>query len=211
MNEHDAIRHLIEAVDKQADAEQALRRLSDGNGAPGRVFEMAAEDIPEQTGLSKKAAAALDMVDELSRYIYTEQMGPGPLLDSAERTGAYFSELLRGRHVEYCYVGCLDDNKRLMRCICVGRGTYDASAVYVRDIVRCVLLSGARNAVIAHNHPGGTLRPSGEDINLTRSAKEALAMIGARLTEHVIVTATGWIGIINNGYLDSGNGKEKSK
>lgn len=201
MNETDVIRQLILTADKDADADAALMRLCAGGLRPGRVFEMDAADIMAVTGLSRKAAQALDMVDELSRYVYTRCPEERPRLDGADRAGDYFSALLRGRHVEYCYAACLDGQKRLLRCVCVGKGGFDASPVYVRDIAQTVMRTGARYAVLAHNHPGGTRVPSREDVFLTLRTAQALRCIGAELTEHLIVTRQGYTALVRDGYV----------
>ena len=67
--------------------------------------------------------------------------------------------------------------------------------------MQVALRTGASGIVLAHNHPGRTLRPSGDDVQVTRAAREALKMANVELIEHVIVTDDGSIGIIEEGYL----------
>ena len=50
--------------------------------------------------------------------------------------------------------------------------------------------------MLCHNHPGGTLKPSRQDIELTRRVQDALKLIGVTLLEHVIVTRSGAVGIM---------------
>ena len=40
--------------------------------------------------------------------------------------------------------------------------------VYPREVAKMALTLGADGVVLAHNHPGGTVRPSQADLKLTR-------------------------------------------
>ena len=200
MSEKDALTRLISAVDKNAGAEQAADALLADIACGGRVFELDAGDICARTGISRGAAEAVDLVDELTRYADTEQ---GAKIDfrKAEQAGAYFSALLRGRHAEHFYAACLDQNGHLLRCVLIGRGGFDSAPACVRDVADCAMKSGASFVVLSHNHPGGTLAPSEQDIAVTRKAAAALTAIQVKLLEHIIVTGGGTVGIIGKGYL----------
>ena len=191
-----ALEKLLGALDSRADASEASRRLMAGVTSPARVFEMAPEDIMRLSGISREASGAVAMVSELGRYAGVERKGAAPRLDSARARGDYFGALCRGRRVEYCYLACLDDKKRLIRCALMGKGAPESYALYVRAIAQTALRTGAKYAVLCHTHPGGTLKPSRQDIELTRRVQDALKLIGVTLLEHVIVTRSGAVGIM---------------
>ena len=197
----DALKTLISLTDKDADPEAGANTLLNAQMSSSLAFELSAEDIGAQTKLSAAACGAVDFVDELTRYILLEQMGKNPKLDRLEKMGSYFTALFKGRHVEYCYLACLDESKRLTRCCRMGKGTINAAGVYVRSIAQTAQISQAKYAILAHNHPGGTLVPSSSDIELTLMARDALALTGIKLLEHIIVTRSSYAGIIGGGYL----------
>ncbi len=197
----EALKQLIRSADRGADADKATASLLDGTYSAWEVFEMAAEDISVQTGLKPAAAQAIDLVDELSRYVAVERLGRCPRLDSAKALGAYFSALFKGRHVEYSYLACLDERRKLIRCVFLGKGTPDRTAVHLRDIMQAAMRTGARFAALAHNHPGGTLEPSTQDVEFTRKVKSALNLIDVELSEHIIAARGETLGIIEAGYL----------
>ena len=49
------------------------------------------------------------------------------------------------------------------------------------------MLANASSVVLAHNHTTGTMIPSLEDVEYTRDARRALAMVDVVLTDHVIL------------------------
>ena len=197
-----ALKRLIELLDSSVDAEEAARKLT-VDGSPGRAFGMSCEDIMALTGMNRRAAEAIDLVDELCRYTGVEKFGPSPVLTDGERAKEYFSALLWGRHVEYCYIACLDKGGRLLRCEQLSRGDVGTSAVYMRDIARAALETGAVYAILAHNHPGGSLVPSREDLEVTAKAEETLALLGTKLLEHYIITSRGCAAILSGGTADA--------
>ena len=198
-----ALKQLICSADKGADADKAVSSLLEGSYSAWEVFEMAAEDISVQTGLNPAAAQAIDLIDELSRYVAVERMGQSPKLDTVQALGAYFNALFRGRHVEYSYLACLDERRKLIRCVFLGKGTPDRMAIHLRDIMQAAMRTGARYAALAHNHPGGTLVPSTQDVDFTRKAQNTLSLIDVVLCEHVISARGEYLGIIEAGYLQN--------
>lgn len=60
---------------------------------------------------------------------------------------------------------------------------------------KAALLSNAYCIIVAHNHPAGTLAPSGEDIDTTKKLVEAGRLIGVPLLDHIIVAKSGFYSI----------------
>ena len=53
--------------------------------------------------------------------------------------------------------------------------------------------------VLAHNHPSGQLRPSEEDIRLTRKMVEAGKLLDITVHDHLILTTGGYYSFSDNG------------
>ena len=53
----------------------------------------------------------------------------------------------------------------------------------LKNAVEC----NATVIAVAHNHPSGSVRPSKEDINLTKKIKEACEIMDIKLLDHVLV------------------------
>ncbi len=84
----------------------------------------------------------------------------------------------------------------------VGKGGLDATVVDVRLVIREALQLSASAIACVHNHPSGALRPSQQDIALTRKLKEAAALFDIRLLDHVIIGAgKGYFSFADEGML----------
>ena len=76
-------------------------------------------------------------------------------------------------------------------------GTY----VDVRLIMKEAILCNATGMIIAHNHPSGNEKPSGEDNRITEQVKKAAEALNIRLLDHVIVTSNTYYSYMDNGML----------
>jgi len=80
-------------------------------------------------------------------------------------------------------------------------GTGDACLVQARDVFREALVEGACGVVLVHNHPSGDPTPSDEDRQLTRRAAEGGRFIGIEVVDHVVVAASGFHSLRDDGGL----------
>ena len=69
------------------------------------------------------------------------------------------------------------------------RGTLTSSLVHPREVFGPAVRMGAAAVIVAHNHPSGDPAPSTEDIEVSRRLKEAGALLGIPLLDHVILGA----------------------
>lgn len=69
----------------------------------------------------------------------------------------------------------------------LSHGTANMSLVTPREIFIRLLLSGATNFIMAHNHPSGDSSPSKEDMEVTQKVQECASLIGINFLDHIIV------------------------
>lgn len=70
-----------------------------------------------------------------------------------------------------------------------------------REIFKRVLLTNCHSIIIAHNHPGGSAKPSMDDIKTTEKIKEAAQLLDIRLNDHIIVTEEDYYSFSQAGIL----------
>lgn len=71
----------------------------------------------------------------------------------------------------------------------VSLGSLTASIVHPRETFRFAVMRGVAALFIAHNHPSGDIKPSQEDILLTRRLSQAGEVLGIKLLDHIIVSS----------------------
>lgn len=115
------------------------------------------------------------------------QRDDGTLFNSPSVAGAYFACKLGGLAAEAFAVAYLDTQNRVIDTRIMFTGTVTQTTVHPREIVKAALELGASAAIVAHNHPSGSLAFSPADRDLTHALKRALETIDARLLDHVLV------------------------
>ncbi|MCA7010488.1 JAB domain-containing protein [Wolbachia endosymbiont of Tribolium confusum] len=68
-------------------------------------------------------------------------------------------------------------------------------------MARKAIIEKAKLMIMSHNHPCGSLRPSEEDLAVTKKLAEACKTIEIRLYDHIIVTSKSYLSFKEEGML----------
>jgi DNA repair protein RadC len=80
-------------------------------------------------------------------------------------------------------------------------GLINKSQVHPREVFADVIAERASAVIVAHNHPNGDLKPSSEDIAVTKRIKDAAAILGISLLDHIIFNNKGYYSFVENNEL----------
>ena len=102
---------------------------------------------------------------------------------------------------EHFVMLALDSKLRVVGAFDIHTGTINSSLVSMRSLFSRAMLCNANSIIVAHNHPSGVVKPSGEDINLTRRIKEAGEILDIKLQDHIIIGEDDYYSFNNEGRL----------
>jgi DNA repair protein RadC len=88
--------------------------------------------------------------------------------------------------IEHFFYFCLNSKNEIIS-ITKTEGDIRSVRVSVRQLVKTALLHNATAIILAHNHPGGSLKASCEDLALTKKIKETCALFDIVVFDHVIL------------------------
>ena len=94
--------------------------------------------------------------------------------------------------LEHEVFGCLflDSRHQVLAWREMFRGSINRNSVHPREVVKLALQHNAAGLIFAHNHPSGVTEPSQADEALTRTLKQALALVDVRVLDHFIVAGS---------------------
>ena len=190
---------LFYAIPRQDTNETAHRLLKRFRSLQG-VLQATPEELEKEEGVGRSAALLLCLIGDISRRARITSL-PEKILNSPDRTGAYFMELLTGQKRELLYQVCLDGKGKVLSSRCLAEGDVSMAAVSVRQVVEYALRAGAVGVVLAHNHPSGVALPSQEDIATTRLIRDALRTMNIQLVDHVVVADGDYVSMAASGML----------
>ncbi|WDR90480.2 RadC family protein [Burkholderia ambifaria] len=152
-------------------------------------------------GIGTARSAVLIAVTEIVRRALVEKARERLQIDSPGAVEDYLRLRIGTRPHEVFVTLYLDARHGLIDVEESARGSLTRMAVYPREIVRRALVLNAAALIIAHNHPSGAVQPSAEDRRLTRVLHEALALIDAKLLDHVVVGTADTFSFARAGWL----------
>lgn len=138
-------------------------------------------------GLSRADALYFSAIPAITRRCRKDEFGDKPRLNTVSVMAEYLKGFFVGIHVEHFYMVCLDKNGRHIDTVLLQRGGDDSAPFYLGQMLSVAVRKGASAVVLCHNHPGGTLRPSQEDLACTLEAMNALASTNIVLLDHIII------------------------
>lgn len=81
-------------------------------------------------------------------------------------------------------------------------GSLDQVSAYPRVVAAFALMSNAHSVFFCHNHPGGTNRPSAEDISSTLQLQRVLRGIDVNVLDHIIIADGNAYSMASHGDID---------
>ena len=102
---------------------------------------------------------------------------------------------------EYFKVLFLNQANQVLGYTLISEGGITETSVDVRVILQAALLTNSMALVLAHNHPSGNLRPSRQDMEITKQVKEAAKLIRITVIDHLILTDAGYYSFSDEGLL----------
>ena len=108
---------------------------------------------------------------------------------------------IRASKKEHFVAFYIDTQNRLIERQIISVGTLNASLVHPRELFEPAIRLHAASVIVAHNHPSGSLIPSGEDRKLTMNLISVGEILGIEVDDHIIVTSTHFSSFKQNRFL----------
>jgi len=176
---------------------RAARLLKDSRGSIAALLS----DTMGYYHVEKPANHRLLAARELIKRSLAEGFRNGDALTSPQSVRDYLRISLMGRGHEVFMVLFLDAQHRLIEAEEMFRGTLTQTSVYPREVVKRSLYFNAAVVIFAHNHPSGIAQPSQADELLTRSLREALALVDIRVLDHFVIGGNAIMSFAERGLL----------
>lgn len=107
----------------------------------------------------------------------------------------------KNKQQEYFLCLYLDGANNLLETKVITIGILNQSLVHPREVFSYAIEKRCASIIVAHNHPSAILKPSSEDINITKRLKESGKILGIELLDHIIFTKDGFYSFQEEGVL----------
>ncbi|MDR1210518.1 MAG: DNA repair protein RadC [Clostridiales bacterium] len=193
LSDHEVVELLLFYCIPMRDVNELAHGILDEFGSLAALFESGPADISRRTGLSEGAGVLFSLISAAYRRYELARSGKRRKLTNAHAAGEYCVSLFIGEVSECFYMLCLNSQRQHIKSVLLSRGTLAETAVYPRQVVQESIKNQAAYVIVSHNHPSGGLSPSKTDLDTTRIIVDALATIGVRVCDHIIVAGRNYV------------------
>ncbi len=165
------------------------------------LSKMTIEELMSFNGIGDAKAVRIKAAAEIGRRRALEKTNGINQIVTAEDVYMMMHPLMQDLTHEEFWILLLNNSARVLKKVRLSSGGLTQTAVDIRMILKEALMVDATNIIACHNHPSGSLRPSGDDINLTNKIKAAATTMNIHLLDHVIVTDGQYYSFADNGKI----------
>ncbi len=169
------------------DTKPLAKELISRFGSISGVFSAHKQELTGIKGINERTALFLRLIRDIGESIkHSELLEKGSIRNPSEIVDYYKLYFTHKKDEEFCVVYMNNQNRIIMlETLC--KGTINRVDVYPRSLIDRILRLNAKNIIILHNHPGGSLSPSMDDNYLTFRLAIALRNIESSILDHIII------------------------
>jgi DNA repair protein RadC len=186
-SDEELIELLLSFGTPRSDCKQAAREALKKFGSLPAVLDAPSHKLQKIKGLGPKNIFALHFIQGAARRYLQQRLTGKTFISSSKEVADYLIYTMRGLEHEVLSVVFLDASYAIITTEVVAEGTITVNTIYPRELIKKALAFNASALVIAHNHPSGNLKPSKQDIELTRSLFLVCSFMHIKLLDHLII------------------------
>lgn len=171
----------------RSDCKEAARQALNTCGSLPAVLDASPAILKTIKGIGPKNIFALQFIQGVARRYLQQRIVGKKYITSSNEVSDYLIHLMRSLEHEVFTVVYLDAAHAILDAEVLSEGTITANTVYPRELVKSALARNASALIIAHNHPSGSLTPSPQDKQLTRTLHLVCSFMQIQLLDHLII------------------------
>ena len=158
-------------------------------------------DLMKFKGIGEAKAISIAAALEIGRRRAAQEVPEKVQVTSSQESYKVLLPYLSDLQTEEFWAIYLNQNNRILGKGKLSSGGINQSVVDVRILFKTALEYFATGIVIAHNHPSGNLKPSNEDLKITKQITEAGKILNIQLLDHLIIVQNSYLSFADENLL----------
>jgi DNA repair protein RadC len=159
------------------------------------------EELCKFKGIGEAKAISIIAALEIgSRRNDTEEKTPELVTCSKDAYNFLKRFLVDLPHEEF-WILLLTQNCKVLGKELISKGGLNATVADPKVIFSSALRHSAASIMMAHNHPSGSLKPSHQDIELTKKISAAGRLLDIKVLDHLIITDSSYYSFADEGVI----------
>ena len=163
--------------------------------------KLTVKELMKIKGIGEAKAITIVAALELGRRRQGMNYREKAIITSSSDVANYLQSLLKDYRHEVFAVLYLNRANKINHFEIVSEGGITGTVADPRIILKKALEEDAVAIILCHNHPSGSLKPSGADQELTKKIKEAAKFFDIKVLDHLIVSDAGYYSFSDEGIL----------
>lgn len=158
-------------------------------------------DLMKFKGIGEAKAISIATALEIGRRKASQEVPEKIQINSSSDLFKVLHPFLGDLQTEEFWAVFLNQSNRIVGKSRLSAGGINQSVVDVRILFKTALENLATGVVIAHNHPSGNLKPSQEDLKITKQISEAGKILNIQMLDHLIITQNSYLSFADENLL----------
>ena len=173
------------------------KKIIDGCTNIKELLDLTYEELIKIKGIKQAKATKIIASIEFAKRIF-EYRPANIKLDNPQTIYSFMRLELENKTHEEFFVLYLDKRLRLIKKELLAIGSDDILIFEVKEIFKKALKLNSSNIILVHNHPSGSLTPSGSDLQTTNEVVKIGKNLEITLIDHVIISNEGYYSFLEN-------------
>ncbi len=165
------------------------------------LSKLSIKDLMKFKGIGEAKAISVAATLEIGRRKASQETPEKTSISSAKDSYNIFSQHLSDLRTEEFWAIFLNQKNQIVYKTQISKGGISGTLVDVRVLFRIAIEHFATSIIVAHNHPSGSLKPSLEDIQITKNIKNAGEILNITLLDHLIIGDNSFLSFAEEGLL----------
>lgn len=193
---------LLSSGNKNETAVQLAQRILNSNqNSINQLAKLQLNDLKKYKGVGEAKAVTIAAALEIGRRRIEETTVDKVKISSSKHAYEVIQSKLSDLPHEEFWVIFMNRSNTIIKTECISKGGVSGTVVDVRLILKPAIECLASGIILAHNHPSGNLKPSHEDVHLTKKVKEAAKLLDIIIQDHLIIGDQTYFSFADEGVL----------
>lgn len=186
---------------EESAVELARRILNSVENNWHRLSQLSIKEMMKFKGVGEAKAISIATALEIGNRKSQQEVLERQQISSSQDVFEVLQPHLSDLSTEEFWAVFLNHQNKILYKTCLFRGGIASSVADVRVIFKMALEHFSTRIIVAHNHPAGSLKPSQEDINITKKIDEAGKLLEIELLDHIIIAQNKFYSFKEEGIL----------
>lgn len=205
MPDYEFLEFLLTMSIPRRDVKPLAKQLIKKFGNFAGVVNAESKELLAFSGFKESSLALLKAVREATLRVQWQNLNAedGHLLNNWDLVVDYCRSKIGYGKIEQFMIVYLNSKLILLGNEIQQRGSLNHVSIHPREVIKSAIERGAGAIVIAHNHPSGVVKPSQQDIAVTKMIWEAGKLVDIDLLDHLIVSRDNVFSFARDGLIPS--------